>query len=130
VRAARVATASAMARCVDFVAVWSEQVPGCAELVEALAVGVAGVLVADVVVQRVSVVGDLLASVVALGGAQQRGLGAAGRNGCCVGEKWWPDIGAGVVAGRGGAGVLFEEVEGATICVGCAGCPAWLESGR
>src|SRR4029078_7750932 len=102
---------------VDLVACRREHVPLGAELIQALALGVAGLLVADVVVERVAAVGHLLLST----GARDRsdlgrehsalGLGFGPRG------QGWPDaeIGARAVAHIGLVGL--EQVEGLALRV-------------
>ena len=67
----------------QFGAVWLHQVPMCAELIESLAAAVTGIVVADVVIERVTVIGELRSPVGARGAAQvlRAGAGSAGRGG-------------------------------------------------
>ena len=86
------------------------QVPLCAELIESLAMSIAGIVVADVVVQRMTVVGQLRSPVRAVDAAQGRALGPARRIGLRRYRR--PDAGTGRGARRGGRGVALEQVQG------------------
>src|SRR3954454_5729004 len=79
--------------CVEPVAARANGLPHGAELVEALTIDVAGLVVADVQVERVSVVGDLHCSVTASHRAQEvrlRGTHCMRDTGC---RKRRPDAG-------------------------------------
>src|SRR3954451_17696780 len=93
------------------VAAGAQRVPLGAELVELVAGGVAGLLVAHVEVQRRPVVGDLSRAVVALQRAQLRRLGALARLRVALGRVWRPHLGALAVAVGLIALVLLEQVE-------------------
>jgi hypothetical protein len=77
----RGSVAAVPAFALDLVAVRVEHVPLGPELVEILAVRVAGLLIALVVVQRVAVVGDFGTAVVAGGRPEQVGFDALARLG-------------------------------------------------
>jgi hypothetical protein len=98
---------------VDLGAGGRQDVPAGAELIEALAVGVSGGVVAGVVVERVPGVGQL-GWTIRSGGCRDE---AGGGSGACVGGTGGGDRGpgAGAVtgAGGGGGGVFLEQLHGA-----------------
>src|SRR4029450_4383341 len=98
---------------VDLVAVGREDVPLGTELVEALPLHVAGLLVAGVRVERVPGVGDLGLAVAALRRPELGGRDA-GSGLRLAGRQRRPDAGAGGTAAAHGTLVLLEEVEGAS----------------
>jgi hypothetical protein len=74
-----------------------------------VAVGVAGGLVAGVVVEGEPAVGDLDTAVGSLAVAHQVGVDSLSRHRIAV--EGWPGLGAGIEAGRGAVGVEGEAVE-------------------
>src|SRR3954452_93710 len=85
--------------------------PAGAERRHALAVRVAGRVVAVEAIERVAVVGDLRLSVGALGGCDHRGARAAADRGLAARPQRRPCGGAGPGAGARRPGVLLEQVE-------------------
>src|SRR5436190_21316551 len=96
---------------VDLPAGRRENPPWAAELVEALAGRLAGLVVADPVVERVAVVGDLELSVLALRRAEQGRTHAGAGDRLAVREERRPEGGAGPVADTGRALVGREVVD-------------------
>jgi len=95
---------------VDLVAGRGDHVPVGAERLDALAVGVARVLVGRERVQRVAVVGDLLGAVATGDHAELRGRGRSGGRGLS-GDRG-PSRGACARAGGARALVALEQVDG------------------
>src|SRR3954452_4593654 len=91
--------------------------PAGAERRHALAVRVAGRVVACEAVERVAVVGDLRGSVGALGGSDHRGARAAADRGLAARPQRRPCGGARPGAGARRPGVLLEQVERAALRV-------------
>src|SRR6185295_9631033 len=85
--------------------------PRAAELVHALAGGLAGFAVGYEVVERVTAVGDLELAVLALGCAEQRGAHAWSGGGLARGGQWRPQGCTGPVTDARRALVLDEVVE-------------------
>src|ERR1700686_4937476 len=94
------------------------RVPQTTELVELLAVGIARIGVADVVVQRMTVVSDLHLATAARGCAQQR----CGRTGSRLYRGWGcdrrPDAKASARAGRRCPAVSREQIHRSALAVG------------
>src|SRR3954452_13343521 len=102
----------------DLIAGGGEHVPAGAEGVHALAVGVAGALVAREAVERVAVVGHLGLAVRARAGAHQRGGRPAAAGGLAAGAQGGSGARAGAGARALGPRVLLEQVEGVALRVG------------
>src|SRR6185436_4681935 len=90
---------------------WAERVPGGAKRSHALAVCVAGLLVAGVQVERVAVVGDLWCSVGTFGGRGHRGVRAVADGRHAVRPDGGPVDGAPTATGALAAVVLLEQVD-------------------
>src|SRR5215216_2233118 len=82
----------------DLLSGWGERVPAGAEGRQALAPGVAGLLVARVEVERVAVVGDLLPAVRPRGGSDQRAVCPAADRRLAGRPQRRPSAGAGAQA--------------------------------
>src|SRR5262245_9238082 len=95
----------------DLLAGGAQRVPLGAEVVQALAVGLSRLRIADVPVRRVACVGDLLAAVRAPGGSQQPLLDATPCDRPAVRQQRWPVGGARSGAGAPMTLVLLEQVE-------------------
>src|SRR5439155_2831140 len=95
---------------VDLVAARREHVPARAEALDALAVGVALVAIAGVEVERVPVIGDLPAAVLALRDPELGGASAAAGRGRGAGRDRGPHRRAGAGAARCRALVRLEQV--------------------
>src|SRR3954452_16102260 len=91
--------------------------PGSAELDDVLAEDVARLAVADVVVERVSSVGDLARAVAPADGADERGVCAARAARAPAREDRGPGLGAGAVARGRAAAFAREEVDGEAAAV-------------
>src|SRR3954452_16911774 len=91
--------------------------PGSAELDDVLAEDVTRLGVAEVVVERVSAVGDLTRAVAPADGADERAARTAGAAGPPVREDRRPGLGAGAVARRRPAAFAREEVDGEAAAV-------------
>src|SRR4051794_12138502 len=102
----------------DLVAGAREHIPTGAEGVHALAVGVAGALVAREGVERVAVVGHLGLAVGARAGAHERDARPAADRGLAARAQGRPGARAGAGARALGPRVLFEQVEGVALRVG------------
>src|SRR4051794_331262 len=100
----------------DLVAARREHVPRGAEVGRALAVGLAGLLVAGVEVERVAVVGHLRARLPD-GRAEELGLDAGARLRLAVGQERRPELRAGAGARALAVLVLAEVVERAALPV-------------
>src|SRR5215208_317761 len=111
--AGSIATAAARGRrpAGHLLSVWSERVPACAERRQALAVGVAGLLVALVEVERVALIGDLWLVVGPGGGSDQRRIRPAADCRLAVRPERGPGLRAGAEAGALRPRVLPEQVE-------------------
>src|SRR6202165_1807091 len=101
----------------DLLAVWSDDVPERAEVVEGLSVGLPGIVIGDDVIKRMPAVSDLDRAVGPGRGAEQRPADAATGFGCPVREQRRPVDGALPVAGRAHALVSLEQIERASASV-------------
>ena len=99
----------------DLLSGWAERVPAGAEVGQALASGVAGLLVAGVEVERVAVVGDLRLAVRPGGGSDQRGVCPAADRRLAARPQRRPSAGAGAQAGALRARVAPEQIERAAL---------------
>src|SRR3954447_348752 len=97
--------------------------PAGAERRHALAVRVAGRVVAVEAIERVAVVGDLRGSVGALGGCDHRGARSAADGGLAARPQRRPCGCAGPGAGTRRPDVLLEQVERAALRVDCHALP-------
>src|SRR5437868_13052615 len=101
----------------DLVAVRSDDVPGGAEVVDALSGGISGIVIGDDVVKRVTAICDLNRPVVTLGRPEQRGVDPGARLRGAAGQERRPVRGARAVARGRCSLVSFEEIEGAAAAV-------------
>src|SRR3989449_5279825 len=106
----RAAPSNSSRLCLDRRARGRDDPPGSAEVDEALAVDVAGLLVLGEEVERVASVGDLQLPVPTLRRAQQGGLQARA-NGRPGGHQWRPEGRALSVASARFAFVMGEQIE-------------------
>src|SRR5206468_6971740 len=119
-RARRSPVASLPARSaigLDLLSCRREHVPAGAEVVQALALGLARLRVQGEPVERMARVGDLLAAVCPPGRSEQRLLQAGTSDGFPVGEQRRPERRALSVAGAASVLVLLEQIERATLAV-------------
>src|SRR3954471_22782407 len=91
--------------------------PGSAELDNVLAEDVARLGVAEVVVERVSAIGDLARAVAPPDGADERAAPSAPPAGAPAREDRGPGLGAGAVARGRPAAFAREEVDGEAAAV-------------
>src|SRR6478752_993746 len=93
-------------------AVWLYQVPMRTELIQSLTAAIAGIMVADVVIERMTVIGELRSPVGAWGAAQRSILRATCRGSAARGGHRRPYARAGAGTGGRGGAVVLEQVDG------------------
>src|SRR5215217_1024275 len=101
----------------DLLSPWAEHVPAGAEVGQALASDVAGLLVAGVEVERVAVVGDLRLAVRPGGGSDERGICPPADGRLARRSQRRPDAGAGTQARALRPRVAPEQIERAALRV-------------
>jgi hypothetical protein len=105
-------------RSADRVAVWRNHIPRSTELRHRLAQDLSRALVADVVVERVTSVGDLEPAVRPPDGAYKPGWSSSSRTGRPLGDNVRrPGGGACTITRAAGRAIMGEEVESDAACI-------------